>query len=87
MEDLLGRVFTEGEQPSSHGMNSLLLICISSFITSKYSPSVKKDRKKEDRKWDNSGTSKDMHALDFSEAKNEENDKSDAGKNVSLNVG
>ena len=52
------------------------------MVFRKSSPLAKKERIKEGRIWDNSGTSKDMQALDFSEAK-EEGSKSDARKDVS----
>ena len=49
----------------------------------KSSPLAKKERVKESRVWDHSGTSKDMQALDFSESK-DEGSKSEVKKDVSI---
>ena len=46
------------------------------------SPLAKKSKKKEPTIVDKNGTVKDMEYLDFSESKNDDSDKNDAGKSV-----
>ncbi len=56
------------------------------MFSRKYSPSAKKDKKKEARIWDHSGTSKDLSTLDFSSQSSADasDPKNDAGKSVSF---